>query len=156
MTPKPKSHWLLLWWHRAEGHLLPGLTRDLWDPDLFAAAAIAAVAEGLYLDDIVLVKGQGELHRGPVGFDHRCAALPVPPVQNLWESDEEAQTAEALTAVGAMVWPLLCSHLKYPKCTQWHPDTVWSPRCYPGPSSHYWPPQVNHFLNSPSKNWKSY
>lgn len=151
--------WLLLGWNGAEGHLFPSLTWDLWDPDLLTAAAIAPVAEGLYLDDVVLVKGQGEFHRGPVGFNHWCAALPVPPVQNLWESDEEALMNSRSTHCCRSVWSDPCSSLTL--STQMHPvtprHTVWSPRCcHPDPSSHYWPPQVNYFLNSPLKNWKSY
>lgn len=57
--------WNICWWHRAQSlpiQSLPILTGNLWDSDLLAAAAVAAVAEGFDLDDVILLKGQGQLH----------------------------------------------------------------------------------------------
>ena len=55
---------------------------------MFAAAAVAPVAERLYLYDVVLVERQGELHGGFIRFYDGRAALPVPPVQNLQQRGE--------------------------------------------------------------------
>lgn len=44
------------------------LTWYPWDSDLLAAAAVAPLSKRLYLDDIILISGQSQLHRGGVGF----------------------------------------------------------------------------------------
>lgn len=55
--------WNMCWWKpKAQSPTPPILTGDLWDSDFLAAAAVAAIAEGFDLDDVILFKGQGQLH----------------------------------------------------------------------------------------------
>lgn len=44
------------------------LTWYPWDSDLLAAAAVPPLSKWLYLDDIILISGQSQLHGGGVGF----------------------------------------------------------------------------------------
>lgn len=44
------------------------LTWYPWDGDLLAAAAVTPLSKWLYLDDIILISGQSQLHGGGVGF----------------------------------------------------------------------------------------
>lgn len=81
----PIARWQQEW---APTLVLPILTWYLWNSDLFTAAAITPVTERLYLYDVVLIKGQGELNGGFISFYYRRAALPVPPVQNLQQRGE--------------------------------------------------------------------
>lgn len=110
-------------WHRAQsfpsllGYLwdFALLTGYLWDSDLLAAAAVAAVAEGFDLDDIILIKGQGQLHGGFICFYDRRAALPVPPVQHLQQRERErgqkgqscSFSSELSRAAAALFLPLM-------------------------------------------------
>lgn len=74
------------------------LTWYPWDGDLPAAAAFPSLSERLYLDDIILVSGQGELHRGGVGFHDVGATVAILFVEHLvtnGASRVESQSTEA-------------------------------------------------------------
>lgn len=53
------------------------------DGDLLATAAIPPLSKRLYLNDIILVSGQGKLHRGGVGFHDVGVAVLILLVEHL-------------------------------------------------------------------------
>lgn len=59
------------------------LTWYPWDGDLSATATFPSLSEWLYLDDIILISGQCQLHRSGVGFHDIGAAVSVLLVQHL-------------------------------------------------------------------------
>lgn len=59
------------------------LTGHLGNPDLLAAAAIATIADGPYLDQVVLFEGHQQLSRCVVCLQNVGFALSVLPVQDL-------------------------------------------------------------------------
>lgn len=70
-------------WERRAGRRGHVLTCHLWDSDLRTGAAVAPVAEGLDLHDVVLIQWQSKLHRRPVRLYDGRAAVSAPPVQDL-------------------------------------------------------------------------
>lgn len=63
------------------------------DGDLPATVAIPALSEGLYLDDILLIGGQRQLHRGGVGLHDAGVAVLILLVEHLRRSRESAAAA---------------------------------------------------------------
>lgn len=64
-----------------------------------AAAALAALSKGLDLDDVLLVGGEGELHRGGVGLHDAGPTVPVPFVEHLQtKRKEEGREGKKTTA----------------------------------------------------------
>lgn len=59
-------------------------TCDLGDGDLAAAPALPSLAEGLDLDDVVLVDRQRQLQGGAVGLHHAGPTVFVLAVHHLW------------------------------------------------------------------------
>lgn len=75
-----------------------GLTSSLltWYPrdgDLPATVAISALSKRLYLDDIILIGGQRQLHRGGVGLHDVGVAVPILLIEHLRRSWESAAAA---------------------------------------------------------------
>lgn len=69
------------------------------DGDLPATVAIPALSEGLYLDDIILVGGQRQLHGGGVGLHDVGVAVPILLVEHLrrsWQSGAAAGAANTI------------------------------------------------------------
>ena len=68
------------------------------DGDLPAAAALPSLSEGLDLDDVLLVGGQGQLHGRRVGLHDVGGAVSVPLVQHLWAERGESCPGGLVTA----------------------------------------------------------
>lgn len=69
------------------------------DGDLPATAAFPSLSKRLYLDDIVLISGQGELHGGRVGFHDVGAAVTILLVQHLRTDGASRQSFAATSTI---------------------------------------------------------
>lgn len=71
------------------------LTWYPWDGDLPATATFSSLSKWLYLDDIILISGEGKLHRGGVGFHDVGAAVSILFVQHLRTNGESQVKSQA-------------------------------------------------------------
>lgn len=99
-APSPPSEALIANIFFRQGNIGRGVDSPLtWYPrdgDLLATAAIPSLSKRLYLNDIILISGQGKLHRGGVGFHDVGVAVLILLVEHLVTNGRSQLKSQAI------------------------------------------------------------